>query len=432
MATAGYDRNIEQINNKLKKLKKDYRDQKRELRRSGAGWPRKSPHFDLLNSVLSDRPACQLTGALNSATVMLECMVDNTFQSSTDPQLSAIKDIDGADQGLLPPRHCSSSTPSTTSSSSTRREKTCPAGWRSFMCSCPLLSSESGSWTRGRDDCRSRGADLVVIGSTEEQITTNIKLVLTIKKNAISKMSEHREEFLLEIEAKLFGLTVKELHRICEYCKIAGKDSEDIKNKTRRALVKHIVKFCEREEFLEREDEGMSVLLDLNDALFGTLREDPAAADNAGAAPLCSPPCGGRCGGGDRPPGAACVGTTGRRQHTAYTDAGNTGCERDGAGRGDSKQRQRVHQQQLLGSQRIQKGLQDKRTCCTGRSPVQVCRHMLKAPALHWGCEPGSVVGLTVFDFGKKKRSLFLTSNPLTLNILNYTIALRCLDRPQE
>ncbi|KAI3356033.1 hypothetical protein L3Q82_017300 [Scortum barcoo] len=44
-----------------------------------------------------------------------------------------------------------------------------------------------------------------------------------------------------------------------------------------------------RREFLEREDEGMSVLLDLNDAL-GTLREDPAAADNAGAAPLCSPP----------------------------------------------------------------------------------------------------------------------------------------------
>lgn len=70
-------------------------------------------------------------------------------------------------------------------------------------------------------------------------------------------MSANREEFLLEIEAKLFGLTVKELHRVCEYCKIAGKDSDDIKNKTRRALVKHIVKFCERDEFLEREDEGL-------------------------------------------------------------------------------------------------------------------------------------------------------------------------------
>lgn len=102
-------------------------------------------------------------------------------------------------------------------------------------------------------------------------------------------MSEHREEFLLEIEAKLFGLTVKELHRVCEYCKIAGKDSEDIKNKTRRALVKHIVKFCEREEFLEREDEGMSVLLELNDTLEA-LREHPAETDDAGAAPLFSSP----------------------------------------------------------------------------------------------------------------------------------------------
>ena len=47
-------------------------------------------------------------------------------------------------------------------------------------------------------------------------------------------MSEEREELLLEIEAKLLGLTVKELHRVCELCKIAGKHSEDIKNKTRR------------------------------------------------------------------------------------------------------------------------------------------------------------------------------------------------------
>ncbi|KAI3364060.1 hypothetical protein L3Q82_010879 [Scortum barcoo] len=62
MATVGYDRNIEQINNKLKKLKKEFRDQKRELGRSGAGRPRKSPHFDLLDLVLCDRLACQLTG----------------------------------------------------------------------------------------------------------------------------------------------------------------------------------------------------------------------------------------------------------------------------------------------------------------------------------------------------------------------------------
>lgn len=102
-------------------------------------------------------------------------------------------------------------------------------------------------------------------------------------------MSEHREEFLSEIETRLFGLTVKELHRVCEYCNITGKDSEDIKNKTRRAMVKHIVEFCEREDFLEREDEGMSVLLELNDVLEA-LREDPAETDVAGAALLFSSP----------------------------------------------------------------------------------------------------------------------------------------------
>ncbi|KAI3367093.1 hypothetical protein L3Q82_008127 [Scortum barcoo] len=70
MATAGYDWNIEQINNKLKKLKRDYRDQKRELWRSGAGQLHSSisPYFDLF--VLGDRPACRLTGTLNSATAM--------------------------------------------------------------------------------------------------------------------------------------------------------------------------------------------------------------------------------------------------------------------------------------------------------------------------------------------------------------------------
>ncbi|KAI3376715.1 hypothetical protein L3Q82_017141 [Scortum barcoo] len=96
-------------------------DQIRELRRCGAGRPRKNLHFDLLDSVLGDRPACQLTGALNSATAMLEDMVDDSIQSSADPQLSAIEDIDDADQGLPPPRQCTSPAPSTVSSSSTRR-----------------------------------------------------------------------------------------------------------------------------------------------------------------------------------------------------------------------------------------------------------------------------------------------------------------------
>lgn len=102
-------------------------------------------------------------------------------------------------------------------------------------------------------------------------------------------MSEHREDILSEIETKLFGLTVKELYRVCEHCNITGKDSADVRDKTRRALVKHIVKFCESKDLFESEDEGVSVLLELNDTLE-LLRENPTEADGAGAALLVSSP----------------------------------------------------------------------------------------------------------------------------------------------
>ena len=39
-----------------------------------------------------------------------------------------------------------------------------------FRRSCYLRSSKSDSWSRGRQDCIKKGADLVVIDSTEEQV----------------------------------------------------------------------------------------------------------------------------------------------------------------------------------------------------------------------------------------------------------------------
>uniref|UniRef100_A0A7N6BNF1 C-type lectin domain-containing protein n=1 Tax=Anabas testudineus TaxID=64144 RepID=A0A7N6BNF1_ANATE len=50
-----------------------------------------------------------------------------------------------------------------------KQKKTCPAGWTMFNCVCYLLSSKTGSWQTGREDCRQRGADLVVIDSAEVQ-----------------------------------------------------------------------------------------------------------------------------------------------------------------------------------------------------------------------------------------------------------------------
>lgn len=90
-------------------------------------------------------------------------------------------------------------------------------------------------------------------------------------------MSEDREDFLLELEQKLCALSVEELLRVCEQCNITEKDNEEIQSKSRRALVKLISQFCEREEFLQREDEGMSVLLELNDVLVLLVEARPAA-----------------------------------------------------------------------------------------------------------------------------------------------------------
>uniref|UniRef100_A0A3Q3N681 C-type lectin domain-containing protein n=1 Tax=Mastacembelus armatus TaxID=205130 RepID=A0A3Q3N681_9TELE len=49
-------------------------------------------------------------------------------------------------------------------------KKSCPAGWTMFRCSCYLLSTQSGSWDKGRQDCRDREAELVTIDSYEEQV----------------------------------------------------------------------------------------------------------------------------------------------------------------------------------------------------------------------------------------------------------------------
>ncbi|XP_035995640.1 C-type lectin domain family 4 member C [Fundulus heteroclitus] len=50
-----------------------------------------------------------------------------------------------------------------------KQKKTCPAGWRMSSSSCYLLSTNTGSWDKGREDCRNRGGDLVVIDNAEEQ-----------------------------------------------------------------------------------------------------------------------------------------------------------------------------------------------------------------------------------------------------------------------
>uniref|UniRef100_UPI003AAEB553 uncharacterized protein n=1 Tax=Centroberyx gerrardi TaxID=166262 RepID=UPI003AAEB553 len=45
----------------------------------------------------------------------------------------------------------------------------CPAGWREINSRCYLLSNETRTWQDSREDCLSKGADLVIINSRQEQ-----------------------------------------------------------------------------------------------------------------------------------------------------------------------------------------------------------------------------------------------------------------------
>ncbi|XP_019209903.1 CD209 antigen-like protein A isoform X1 [Oreochromis niloticus] len=49
------------------------------------------------------------------------------------------------------------------------QEKTCLTGWTIFSGSCYFPSVRSGIWGEARQDCRDKGADLVVIKNSEEQ-----------------------------------------------------------------------------------------------------------------------------------------------------------------------------------------------------------------------------------------------------------------------
>uniref|UniRef100_UPI003AB0C479 C-type lectin domain family 4 member E-like n=1 Tax=Centroberyx gerrardi TaxID=166262 RepID=UPI003AB0C479 len=49
----------------------------------------------------------------------------------------------------------------------------CQTGWRKFEISCYYISAEKRNWTVSRQDCKSKGADLAVINSKEEQIFVN-------------------------------------------------------------------------------------------------------------------------------------------------------------------------------------------------------------------------------------------------------------------
>ncbi|XP_070819130.1 asialoglycoprotein receptor 1-like [Chaetodon trifascialis] len=73
-----------------------------------------------------------------------------------------------------------------------RRNLVCPAGWTKFDISCYFVSTARKNWTISRRDCVTKGADLVVIDSREEQ--TFVNQLLKADQNAWIGLTDSLEE----------------------------------------------------------------------------------------------------------------------------------------------------------------------------------------------------------------------------------------------
>ncbi|RXM33887.1 Trihelix transcription factor GT-2 [Acipenser ruthenus] len=71
----GYNRSLKQCQEKIKKLKQEYKKIKEHNSKSGADH-KKGKYYDIVDSVLGHRPAALRAGAVNSATEIMEAMVD--------------------------------------------------------------------------------------------------------------------------------------------------------------------------------------------------------------------------------------------------------------------------------------------------------------------------------------------------------------------
>ncbi|KAI3356029.1 hypothetical protein L3Q82_017308, partial [Scortum barcoo] len=73
-----------------------------------------------------------------------------------------------------------------------KQNRTCPAGWRMFDSTCYFFSTTSASWEQSSQDCRDKGADLVVIESYEEQVV-NCSLKSSTKETWIGLNDREKE-----------------------------------------------------------------------------------------------------------------------------------------------------------------------------------------------------------------------------------------------
>ncbi|XP_012987774.2 oocyte zinc finger protein XlCOF6-like [Esox lucius] len=100
-------------------------------------------------------------------------------------------------------------------------------------------------------------------------------------------MSGERETLLDEIEQSLWNLTEDNLRHLCERCGIAGKDGSEVKGSNYRSLRRKIEEYCESDDLMKLQDQGMSWLLQLKKDIT-TIQEDASHSLSTQVDPLDS------------------------------------------------------------------------------------------------------------------------------------------------
>ncbi|XP_073708157.1 zinc finger and SCAN domain-containing protein 29 [Garra rufa] len=101
MVNVGFTRTTDQIINKLKKLKKEFRDKKKGKSKSRRQWSNKMNNNDATDTVLERLPASQVTEVLNSATAMLETKSES-LSSAADLESSLEEELHKAESSFSP------------------------------------------------------------------------------------------------------------------------------------------------------------------------------------------------------------------------------------------------------------------------------------------------------------------------------------------
>lgn len=92
-------------------------------------------------------------------------------------------------------------------------------------------------------------------------------------------MESESEKLQLEIKGALYQLTVGQLTKICNALQISGPEEKHVTGKSRSQLISLITKHLEQEELTDLEDEGMSVLLNVQDIIDTIQNEIPNQTD---------------------------------------------------------------------------------------------------------------------------------------------------------